>query len=244
LPPDSGWNTGGTGGTIDFGWNSKALLEAFMHQAKLARGGDNEDDKNNISLPAEKAIAAEAAPVKQTAQEAEGDEQAPPGLGGLKQHRGLGGIALPVQKQAEEDDNWEGVMGQQLKAMVQELAGEEEGEEQFSFIFGCEDEEDLLRPNFGEARDVSANIENKSMIEDEPISMSTHNTYKEQQQHQALLEDAMSKVDAARDALLATYDNAVMATTQGDVDVTLRGAAPEFVPGQLWQGSQRSCFVD
>lgn len=33
---DNVWDTGGTCGTVDFGWNSKAVLEAVRHHAKLS----------------------------------------------------------------------------------------------------------------------------------------------------------------------------------------------------------------
>jgi len=49
-----------------------------------------------------------------------------------------------------------------------------------------------------------------------------------------LLEDAFSKVDAAREAL-----SQVIHDSSG-----LRHSAPAFVPGQMWTGRQRSSFVD
>lgn len=48
-----------------------------------------------------------------------------------------------------------------------------------------------------------------------------------------LLEDAYSKVDAAREALSRVL-----------TDSGLRHSAPTFIPGQLWPGQQRSSFVD
>jgi len=53
----------------------------------------------------------------------------------------------------------------------------------------------------------------------------------------SLLEDALSKVEDARDALSRAVDEA-------RVDSDLRTSAPAFVPGQLWTGSQMSSFVD
>lgn len=50
-----------------------------------------------------------------------------------------------------------------------------------------------------------------------------------------LLEDAFSKVDAARDAL-----SKAVASVPSD----LRLSAPSFVPGQMWTGAQMSSFVD
>lgn len=49
-----------------------------------------------------------------------------------------------------------------------------------------------------------------------------------------LLEDAFSKVDAARTAL-----SKVLSTESG-----LRTAAPTFTPGEMWTGRQVSNFVD
>jgi len=48
-----------------------------------------------------------------------------------------------------------------------------------------------------------------------------------------LLEDAYSKVDAAREALSKVLS-----------DSGLRHSAPAFIPGQMWPGQQRSSFVD
>eukprot|EP00931_Biecheleriopsis_adriatica_P056856 TRINITY_DN33722_c0_g1_i1.p1 TRINITY_DN33722_c0_g1~~TRINITY_DN33722_c0_g1_i1.p1 ORF type:complete len:652 (+),score=153.02 TRINITY_DN33722_c0_g1_i1:33-1958(+) len=48
-----------------------------------------------------------------------------------------------------------------------------------------------------------------------------------------LLEDAFSKVDAAREALCRVVS-----------DSGLHHSAPAFTPGQMWPGSQRSSFVD
>merc|ERR1712232_1149902 len=181
-----------------------------------------------------------------------GSESSPPGLspmqkttkgvvaGGLAdsstRHRGLGGIVLSHNKQEEddemeEDEKWEGVMGQQLEAMVEELAGEDH----FFFNLG-NDEEDVLRPVFGQARHAFLSFASgeKESTSDKDGAQTGKAKYGEHQH--ALLEDAMSKVDAARDAL-----STVIATNE---DATLRGAAPEFVPGQPWQGQSRSCFVD
>lgn len=50
----------------------------------------------------------------------------------------------------------------------------------------------------------------------------------------SLMEDALVKVDAAREALSKAIK----------WDSDLRLSAPSFVPGQLWTGSQQSAFVD
>lgn len=155
--------------------------------------------------------------------------------GETSQHRGLGGIVLSHSKQddqMEEDERWEGVMGQQLEAMVEELAGED------SFFFNfCDDDndddEEVRNPTPSQERSGLWACGDEEM--ENALSQEGPQTGKNQQ---ALLEDAMSKVESARDAL-----STVIASTVNE-DVTLRGAAPEFVPGQLWQGSQRSCFVD
>jgi hypothetical protein len=218
---DGGWNTGGTGETVDFAWNAKAVLGAVMRQAKLARGGDSPPTSGQSSEKMQK-----------------GDES---------KHRGLGGIVLSHKQEdvMEEDERWEGVMGQQLEAMVEELAGED----QFFFHLG-DDEEDVLRPVLGQVAALSAASVERVVGKESASSKDATQTGKEPrwqdgapivkakygEHQQALLEDAMSKVDAARDAL-----STVIATQE---DMTLNGAAPEFVPGQAWQGSQRSCFVD
>lgn len=214
---DSGWDTGGTGGTVDFGLNSKAVLQAMrQHKAKLAAV-----HSGGVASPPG------LSPVQKTTKGANLADSS-------TRHRGLGGIVLSHNKpeeddQMEEDEKWEGVMGQQLEAMVEELAGEDN----FFFNLG-DDEEDVLRPVFGQARHAFSSCGEKESTSDKDGAQTGKAKYGEPQK--SLLEDAMSKVDAARDAL-----STVIATQE---DVTLRGAAPEFVPGQPWQGQSRSCFVD
>merc|ERR1712232_299177 len=111
------------------GWNSKAVLEAFKHQAKLAAS----------SPPAP------GAPSQKSKK-------------GELLHRGLGGIVLTHKQEdhSEEDVQWEGVMGQQLEAMVEELAGEDK----FFFDLG-DDEEDVLRPLPGKEQDFVRPVSGK-----------------------------------------------------------------------------------
>mmetsp|Transcript_7860 Transcript_7860/g.22490 ORF Transcript_7860/g.22490 Transcript_7860/m.22490 type:complete len:974 (-) Transcript_7860:54-2975(-) len=53
----------------------------------------------------------------------------------------------------------------------------------------------------------------------------------------SLVEDALSKVDAAREALSKVLHESARHSE-------LRLSAPSFVPGQMWTGQQRSSFVD
>jgi len=147
----SGWNTGGTGGTVDFGWNSEAVIHMMEQQAKMQASGEM-DWQSHTSVHSSFNVPSSAVTTTSSASIHDG-------------------VPSSNSRSIVEDD-----VGQRLEAMVEELAGVD------SF---------------------------------------------------ALLEDAFSKVDAAREALSKVVG-----------DSNLRHSAPAFVPGQMWTGSQQSCFVD
>jgi hypothetical protein len=104
----NGWNTGGTGGTIDFGWNSEAVLEAMTQQAKInlqATQAVKEVLGFHDTEASSAALAAGRSPVEPV--------KPFPGPPGLDQAQAR---AVPPPPRAEDVDR-------QLEAMVADLTG-------------------------------------------------------------------------------------------------------------------------
>lgn len=103
LINDNGWNTGGTGGTADFGWNSEAVIRMMEQQAQLMRAAEREP----VQLDEASATAATAA-----ATTAALPVQPQP------QPKGAPSQSGTPSKQPVGDE-----VGQRLERMVEELAG-------------------------------------------------------------------------------------------------------------------------
>jgi len=104
LINDNGWNTGGTGGTADFGWNSEAVIRMMAQQAQLMQAARGEAKQRERE---EAAPAASAAPAPQPFPPPQ--QQAQP--------RAAQTWAPPARQPVDDE------VGKRLEEMVEELAG-------------------------------------------------------------------------------------------------------------------------